>query len=67
VDRELLNCDVLEFGGGAEVLAIPDHSAGSIAVHLPAHRLMFTGDAVANFGGVILGSRRPDARGGCHT
>ena len=26
---------------------MPGHTDGSIAIHLPAHRLLFTGDAVA--------------------
>jgi|SRR5690349_18373274 len=60
VDRDLVDGDVLDFGGGAEILAVPGHTAGSIAVHLPAHRTLFTGDAVAHFGGVILGTFNQD-------
>jgi len=37
VDRELVDGDVLAFGGGAEILAIPGHTEGSIAIHLPHH------------------------------
>lgn len=38
VDRELVDGDVLAFGGGAEILAIPGHTEGSIAIHLtPRH------------------------------
>lgn len=47
VDREIGEGDVLEFGGGARVLSVPGHTDGSIAVHLPEHRVLFTGDAVA--------------------
>ena len=55
VDRELNDGDVLDFGGGAHVLAIPGHTEGSIAVHLPAHGVLFTGDAIANVESVMLG------------
>src|SRR6476619_7434207 len=36
VNRELGDGDVLDFGGGAEVLATPGHTGGSVAIHLPA-------------------------------
>ncbi len=55
VDRELNDGDVLDFGGGAHVLAIPGHTEGSIAVHLPEHGVLFTGDTIANVGSVMLG------------
>lgn len=35
VDREVADGDVLEFGGGAVVVAVPGHTDGSIALHLP--------------------------------
>lgn len=40
--------------GGATVLSVPGHTPGSIAVHLPAHRVLFTGDTVAEAGGQAL-------------
>jgi len=55
VDRELADGDVLDFGGGAHVLAVPGHTEGSIAVHLPEHGVLFTGDTIANVGSVMLG------------
>jgi glyoxylase-like metal-dependent hydrolase (beta-lactamase superfamily II) len=55
VDRELADGDVLDFGGGAHVLAIPGHTEGSIAVHLPEHGVLFAGDTIANVGSVMLG------------
>ena len=57
VDRELAEGDLLDLGGGAAVIGVPGHTDGSIAIHLPAHRLLFTGDAVARApdGRVILG------------
>jgi glyoxylase-like metal-dependent hydrolase (beta-lactamase superfamily II) len=56
VDRTVNDGDVLDFGGGAHVLAAPGHTDGSIALHLPEHGVLFTGDAVAEHAGrVILG------------
>ena len=57
VDRELSEGDLLDLGGGAAVIGVPGHTDGSIAIHLPAHRLLFTGDSVARTpdGRVILG------------
>lgn len=46
VDRGLNDGDVLDFGGGAHVLAIPGHTEGSIAVHLPEHGVLFAGDPI---------------------
>ncbi|WP_159926832.1 MULTISPECIES: MBL fold metallo-hydrolase [Nocardia] len=54
VDRELDDADRIAFGGGAEVIAVPGHTAGSIALHLARHRLLFTGDTLANVGGVTM-------------
>lgn len=48
VDREVTDGDALGFGGGALVLSVPGHTDGSLAVHLPAHGVLFTGDAIAN-------------------
>ncbi|WP_055591389.1 MBL fold metallo-hydrolase [Peterkaempfera griseoplana] len=53
VDRELADGDVLEFGGGARVVAVPGHTPGSLALHLPGPGVLFTGDTVA---------RAPDGR-----
>lgn len=55
VDREVEDGEVLEFGGGAVVVAVPGHTDGSIALHLPGSRVLFTGDAVANVGRTMLG------------
>ncbi len=62
VDRELVDGDVLDFGGGAEILAIPGHTEGSIAVHLPRDGVLFTGDTIANVGSVTLGVFNQDRR-----
>lgn len=48
VGREVSDGADLGFGDGARAVAVPGHTDGSIAVHLPAHGVLFTGDAVAN-------------------
>jgi glyoxylase-like metal-dependent hydrolase (beta-lactamase superfamily II) len=60
VDRELQDGDALDFGGGAHVLEIPGHTEGSIAIHLPSHGVLFTGDTIANVGAVMLGVYNQD-------
>ncbi|OBI77662.1 MBL fold metallo-hydrolase [Mycobacterium sp. E740] len=60
VDRELQDGDLLDFGGGAEVLSIPGHTEGSIAIHLPRHRVLLTGDTIANVGTLMLGTFNQD-------
>jgi glyoxylase-like metal-dependent hydrolase (beta-lactamase superfamily II) len=53
IDRELGDGDELGFGDGAVTVAVPGHTPGSIAVYLPAHQVLFAGDAAA---------RGPDGR-----
>jgi glyoxylase-like metal-dependent hydrolase (beta-lactamase superfamily II) len=68
VDRVLNDGDTLDFGGGAEVISIPGHTAGSIALHLPQHGMLFTGDAVAEYEGkVILGVFNQDGTAAAHS
>jgi glyoxylase-like metal-dependent hydrolase (beta-lactamase superfamily II) len=57
VDQELASGDLIDLGGGAAVIGAPGHTDGSIAVHIPSQRLLFTGDSVAATpsGQVILG------------
>jgi glyoxylase-like metal-dependent hydrolase (beta-lactamase superfamily II) len=57
IDRELRDDDELGFGDGAVTVAVPGHTPGSIAVWLPRHRVLFTGDAAARGqdGNVICG------------
>jgi glyoxylase-like metal-dependent hydrolase (beta-lactamase superfamily II) len=63
VDREVGEGDVLAFGGGAHVLHAPGHTDGSIAVHLPGPRVLFTGDTVAEHAGsALLGPFNLDRR-----
>ncbi|MGW7266131.1 MBL fold metallo-hydrolase [Streptomyces sp. NPDC054842] len=55
---EVADGDVLDFGGGAHVVHAPGHTDGSVALHLPEHGVLFTGDAVAASpvdGSVMLG------------
>jgi glyoxylase-like metal-dependent hydrolase (beta-lactamase superfamily II) len=47
IDREIEDGDELGFGDGAVALAVPGHTPGSVAVYLPRHQVLFTGDAVA--------------------
>ncbi|MFC7546092.1 MBL fold metallo-hydrolase [Plantactinospora sp. GCM10030261] len=47
VDREVDQGDVLDVGEGAVVLAVPGHTAGGIALHLPDWKVVFTGDIAA--------------------
>lgn len=44
---ELDDGDPLDFGGGARVVHVPGHTDGSVALRLPEHGVLFTGDAVA--------------------
>ncbi|WP_336323115.1 MBL fold metallo-hydrolase [Streptomyces lavendofoliae] len=55
VDRAVRDGDELGFGGGARVVHTPGHTDGSIAVHLPRHGVLFTGDTVASVGRPALG------------
>ncbi|MFD0038782.1 MBL fold metallo-hydrolase [Streptomyces anulatus] len=55
VDREVTGGEVLPFGDGARVVHAPGHTAGSIALHLPLHGVLFTGDTVASVERVMLG------------
>ncbi|MFD2120839.1 MBL fold metallo-hydrolase [Streptomyces cirratus] len=55
VDQEVADGEQLPFGGGAVVVHSPGHTPGSIAVHLPEHGVLFTGDCVAGVGRVMLG------------
>jgi glyoxylase-like metal-dependent hydrolase (beta-lactamase superfamily II) len=57
IDRELADGDEPGFGDGAVAVAVPGHTPGSMALYLPRHRVLFTGDAVARGrdGAVICG------------
>ncbi|NUS17460.1 MAG: MBL fold metallo-hydrolase [Streptomyces sp.] len=61
VDRELEDGDTLDFGGGARVVWVPGHTDGSIAVHLPGPRVLFTGDIAANVGRTTPGVFNTDS------
>jgi glyoxylase-like metal-dependent hydrolase (beta-lactamase superfamily II) len=47
IDRELGDGDELGCGDGAVTVAVPGHTPGSIALYLPRHQVLFTGDAAA--------------------
>lgn len=44
---EVSGGDVLDMGGGAQIVHVPGHTHGSIALHLPEQGVLFTGDTVA--------------------
>lgn len=67
VDREVTGGEVLPFGGGARVVHTPGHTAGSIALHLPLHGMLFTGDAVASAERVTPGVFNVDRAGAAAT
>jgi glyoxylase-like metal-dependent hydrolase (beta-lactamase superfamily II) len=47
IDRELTGGEELDLGDGAQAIAVPGHTPGSLALYLPRHQVLFTGDAVA--------------------
>ncbi|MFD3659214.1 MBL fold metallo-hydrolase [Streptomyces sp. NPDC058659] len=55
VDREVEDGEELGFGDGAVVVHTPGHTPGSLAVHLPRHGVLFTGDTVASVQDVMFG------------
>lgn len=50
VDRLLHDGDELGWDTPTIVLHVPGHTPGSIAIHLPGERLVFTGDNIASIG-----------------
>ncbi len=54
VDRVLKDRDELPFGGGAIVVHTPGHTDGSIGVHVPLDRVLFTGDTAAEHEGALI-------------
>ncbi len=61
VDQEVDEGDVLDFAGGAAVLSVPGHTAGSIALHAPGHGFLITGDIIGEHeGSIVLGPFNTD-------
>jgi glyoxylase-like metal-dependent hydrolase (beta-lactamase superfamily II) len=54
VDRAVRDGDVLDFADGARVVSTPGHTDGSIALHLPEHGVVITGDIAAEHGGEVM-------------
>ncbi|MDY7080383.1 MAG: MBL fold metallo-hydrolase [Chloroflexota bacterium] len=50
VDVTIKEGSSLEILGGATVVHAPGHTPGSVALHLPVERLLFTGDAINHRG-----------------
>jgi glyoxylase-like metal-dependent hydrolase (beta-lactamase superfamily II) len=64
VDREVGEGDVITEGREVRVLAVPGHTPGSLALLLPDHGLLLTGDTVAEHqGAVVLGPFNVDREG----
>jgi glyoxylase-like metal-dependent hydrolase (beta-lactamase superfamily II) len=57
IDRELQDGEELGFGDGAVTVAVPGHTPGGVAIYLPGHQVLFTGDAATRgqSGGVVCG------------
>lgn len=51
VDQELNEGDEIDLGSQALVVHVPGHTPGSIALYVPAQRILFAGDAVASMTG----------------
>ncbi|WP_159500041.1 MBL fold metallo-hydrolase [Microbacterium sp. 18062] len=56
--HELTDGRVLDLPGAPEIIGLPGHSPGSVAVHVPAVRTVFVGDALTT-GHVLTGRRGP--------
>jgi glyoxylase-like metal-dependent hydrolase (beta-lactamase superfamily II) len=54
VDRAVSDGDVLPAAGGLEVIHAPGHTPGHIALYARERRVMFSGDAYMNTGGLQL-------------
>lgn len=52
IDQELSDGDEIDIAGGARAIHVPGHTPGSVALHIPSQRLLFTGDAVAASNGL---------------
>lgn len=55
VDERVVEGDLVELMGGMEVLHVPGHTDGSIALYQRERGLLFTGDTVRNENGVLDG------------
>ena len=55
---EVTDDQVLDLPGAPEIIGLPGHSPGSIAVHVPAVSAVFVGDALTT-GHVLTGRRGP--------
>lgn len=68
VDHDADDGDVIDFAGGATVVHVAGHTPGSIALHLPRHGALLTGDLVAEFhGDVIVGAFNTDREQARHS
>lgn len=56
--QELTDSQVLDLPGAPEIIGLPGHSPGSIAIHVPAVSAVFVGDALTT-GHVLTGRKGP--------
>ena len=63
VDVEVEDGDEIDLVARASVVHVPGHTPGSMAIHLPEHRALICGDAVANVNGPVLGFFNGDRAG----
>ncbi|MCL3817409.1 MBL fold metallo-hydrolase [Aeromicrobium wangtongii] len=56
--REIADGQVLDLPGAPEIIGLPGHSPGSIAIHVPAVAAVFVGDGLTT-GHVLTGSQGP--------
>src|SRR5947209_554342 len=52
IDQTVVDGEVLPLAGGLQVIHVPGHCAGQIALLWAPHRLLFTGDACTNIFGL---------------
>jgi glyoxylase-like metal-dependent hydrolase (beta-lactamase superfamily II) len=52
IDQTVIDGEVLPLAGGLQVIHVPGHCAGQIALLWAPHRLLFTGDACTNIFGL---------------
>ncbi|WP_148571677.1 MBL fold metallo-hydrolase [Nocardioides caldifontis] len=52
--REVTDHDVVAMAGEAVVVAVPGHTPGSIALHLPGPGVLVAGDTIAEHGGAAI-------------
>lgn len=55
VDRAVVDGETIDVFGGLEVIHVPGHTEGSIALYQPERKMLFTGDTIRNENDVLDG------------